>query len=133
MPLRRRADARYGGGESPGQPSRERVDPGKADTAPKAAPGFRVGLPCLLAYGQLRRGAIVPIRGATPRRPRLPWLSPGPFGHGSWMQSRLPGETLGVYSAGVAGVPSGAGASAGVAGVPSGAGASAGAPGRAPA
>src|SRR5713226_4238562 len=36
MPLRRPPDARYGGAESPGLPSRERVDPGKADTAPKA-------------------------------------------------------------------------------------------------
>jgi len=43
MPLRGPPDGRYGGAESPGQPSRERVDPGKADTAPKAAPGFRAG------------------------------------------------------------------------------------------
>src|SRR5579859_7815797 len=47
MPLRRRANARYGGAESPGRPSRERADPGKADTAPKAAPGSR--LPAMLA------------------------------------------------------------------------------------
>src|SRR5262249_37419542 len=36
MPLRGRADARYGGAESPGRPSREHVGPGKADTAPEA-------------------------------------------------------------------------------------------------
>jgi len=29
--------------KGPGQPSRERADPGKADTAPKAAPGSLAG------------------------------------------------------------------------------------------
>src|SRR5215475_5054387 len=69
MPLRGPPDGRYGGGESPGQPSRERVDPGKADTAPKAAPGFRAGPCCLAAFGSLRRGAVVLIGGATPGTP----------------------------------------------------------------
>src|SRR6266567_9560741 len=62
MPLRRRADARYGGDESPGQPSRERVDPGKADTAPKAAPGFRAGLAYSLPSAT-SRWAVVLVGG----------------------------------------------------------------------
>jgi len=64
MPLRGPPDGRYGGAESPGQPSRERVDPGKADTAPKAAPGFRPGPCCLAATAAY----AVSMRAARPSR-----------------------------------------------------------------
>src|SRR5690348_6045917 len=67
MALRGPPAGRYGGAESPGQPSRERVDPGKADTAPKAAPGFPAGRSCLPARGGLRRGAVALIRGREAR------------------------------------------------------------------
>ena len=82
MPLRGPPDGRYGGAESPGQPSRERVDPGKADTAPKAAPGFRLGPCCIAAVGGLRRRAVALIGGATPGTPNgviielLDWNAP---------------------------------------------------------
>src|SRR6516162_9054061 len=83
MPLRGPPDGRYGGAESPGQPSRERVDPGKADTAPKAAPGFRAGLSCLSASGGPRRGAVVLIGGATPGTPGSPGRHRPAFGAGA--------------------------------------------------
>ena len=74
--------------ESPGRPSRERVDPGKADTAPKAAPGFRAGLACSSPSAACA-GAVIapgdhcggvgcrPVGGSAPghrggRRPGLP-------------------------------------------------------------
>jgi len=75
MPLRGPPDGRYGGAESPGRPSRERVDPGKADTAPKAAPGSRSGLSCSLPSAT-SRGAVVLIRA--PGNLRLPMAATGP-------------------------------------------------------
>src|ERR1019366_5433442 len=58
--MRRTRGPRYRGGESPGPPSRERVDPGKADTAPKAPPGSRT--PC--------RSSATPHSATRTARPR---------------------------------------------------------------
>ena len=68
MPLRRPPAGRYGGAEGPGQLSRERVDPGKADTAPKAAPGPRGRRAYSLAFGHLRWARDI-YPGPSPRTP----------------------------------------------------------------
>src|SRR5215472_1882092 len=96
MPLRGPPDGRYGGPESPGQPSRERVDPGKADTAPKAAPGFRVGRPGDLpaALGSTGRpGGLPAALGSTGRPGGLPG---GVYEGGQAVGDGLQAEVVGV-------------------------------------
>ncbi len=64
MPLRGVPTGRYRGAESPGKPSRERVGPGKVDTAPKVPPGFSY-LGCAAAVPAIARdqapGPSVPV------------------------------------------------------------------------
>src|SRR5215472_7077429 len=79
MPLRGPPDGRYGGPESPGRPSRERVGPGKADTAPKAAPGFRAGPSRLAAFGRPAPRGRRADRGATPGPPAPPVVTRSPL------------------------------------------------------
>src|SRR5215813_11552353 len=70
MPLRGRADARYGGAESPGRPSREHVDPGKADTAPKAPRAPEAVQAARLALSRMTPGP--PCLLVMPRKPSRP-------------------------------------------------------------
>src|SRR5262250_196674 len=55
-----------------GRPSREHVGPGKADTAPKAAPGSRGGPACSSGPGQISPGPAVLSRGGDPPDPPDP-------------------------------------------------------------
>src|SRR5215475_5433159 len=64
-PLRGLPGARYGGGESPGRPSREHVGPGKADTAPKAPRAPESAHAARSPSGDLRRGPRC-LPGVTP-------------------------------------------------------------------
>jgi hypothetical protein len=68
MPLRRLPAGRYGGAEGPGQPSRERVDPGKADTAPKA-PRARARRRLLVGFANFAAARSLLFRGDDPPEP----------------------------------------------------------------
>src|ERR1017187_10429918 len=104
--MRRTRGPRYRGGESPGPPSRERVDPGKADTAPKAPPGSRTPLPVVGDPAQRDPHSATP---SADRPPPLPMITEDPgriepqslrdHGEGGECLAGWPPEALGLVAA----------------------------------